>query len=106
MWGALSDSASTRPSWVTIGVVALFMISTTFIFFGLIRHLARVLLQPSQYSKAALLAHDASGTLHLQESFAEVLPLVLLTILVIVTGLAIWSPLAAVLTQSVAILVQ
>lgn len=107
LWGAVAPGANAWPSWVIIIVVILFMVSTTLIFYGLIRHLARVLLVQSAQNGSETTspqAFTAAGTTRLEEPRSEVFPLLLLTVIVVVSGLFIWGPLAAVINQSVSLL--
>lgn len=107
LWGAITGGADTRPDWVVYVAVVLFMISTTLIFFGLIRHLSLILLPHRLPGDTTLSSvQDTSVDLRFPETFGELAPLLLLTGGVIVTGLFIWQPLAELLNQSVAILVD
>lgn len=117
LWGALvrlrqPSAPNGLPSWVIIGAVVLFMISTTLIFYGLVRHLARLLLhdQPQPITGGAAEATANPGILsdigRLPETLGEVAPLVVLLLLVIISGITIWGPLARLVELSVKILLQ
>ena len=110
LWGALKPpdepDVSAGPSWLIAVVVALFVISTTLIFYGLIRHMARVLLvsptqNPSATGAQAVVPAESTP---LKETWKEAIPLVLMALIVVLSGLVIWEPLVAVLDQSVAVL--
>ena len=107
LWGALTSSAlAGEAGWVVAAAVLLFLLSTTLIFFGLIRHLARILLASRADDPGVALANGVVEQPRLPETPGETLPLLVLAALVVATGVAIWTPLATVLSRSVAILSQ
>ncbi len=106
LWGAVTNHATSIPSWVMHVGVVLFMISTTLIFFGLVRHLAGVLL-PSRGAGHQPAPATAAGTIDVvprRETFKEISPLVVLAAIVVVSGLVIWGPLITTLNQCVAVM--
>ena len=93
------------------GAVTVFLISTTLIFYGLVRHLARLLLhgEPQPSSKDADGRADSPAiaeTKRLPETVGEVAPLVALLLLIIVMGVTIWGPLAWLIDLSVKTLLR
>jgi hydrogenase-4 component F len=106
LWGALTNRDAIIPSWVMHMGVVLFMISTTLIFYGLVRHLAGVLL-PSHGAGHQPAPAAVAGTVDAisrRETFKEISPLVVLAVIVVVSGLVIWTPLVTTLNQCVAVL--
>ena len=86
LWGTFDrlrqpPIAGGLPSWVLIAAVAVFMLSTTLIFYGLVRHLARLLLhsrQPVLRSRSAAhpapyppTAADETSAIRLPETLGE-----------------------------------
>lgn len=107
VWGAFVQGANSRPLWVVVLAIALFMISTALIFYGLIRHLARILLSQTMPDEMPTLPLTVnSQPFRLIETRADLMPLLFLTGLIILTGIFIWPPLAVVLHQSVGILIR
>ncbi len=90
LWGTLS-----RPlNAPTIGAALLFLLSTTLIFYGLVRHLSRLVL------------HRMPDEQRFRETPAELFPLVLLFTLVLLAGIGIVPPLAGLLNESVRIVLD
>ncbi|MCL5994986.1 MAG: hypothetical protein M1546_02885 [Chloroflexi bacterium] len=120
LWGALSRVllpvasskpppiyASSIPNWVTLGAVALFMISTTLIFYGLVRHLAQVLLHKADYpaadDKATGVEIHRGSERPFHEPVLELAPLLILLTVVILFGVWIWPPLSQLISNGVTI---
>jgi hydrogenase-4 component F len=74
------------------GAVALFLVSVTLIFAGLVQHLARILLgrPPGPAGEESNLARPERPKYAVQERLAEVLPLIALAVVIVVFG--IWIP--------------
>jgi hydrogenase-4 component F len=102
LWGALSLSlqplgaaTSQIPQWAIIFAVVLFMLSTTLIFYGLVRHVARLVL------------HKLPNDQRLEERFRkDLLPLLLLSSLVLIFGLWVFPPISHIISQSVSIVLN
>lgn len=102
LWGAISrlgdHSQSTTPmmdNWVVIVAVILFMLSTTLIFYGLVRHLGKLVL------------HKMPNDQLLEERlWSDIFPLALLLLLVLVFGLWLAPPLSDLLNRSVNIILN
>jgi hydrogenase-4 component F len=99
LWGALanlngilSTSPANTSQWIVIAAVVLFIISTTLIFYGLIKHLAQLVL------------HKATDDPKLKESFAELAPLIFLLIVAFLFGLKVWPPINNLVDKSVTII--
>jgi len=101
LWGALANlnlgGASpavpiNMPQWIVIVAIILFLLSTTLIFYGLVRHLARLVL------------HKTAADQKLKESFAELAPLIFLFIVALLFGLKVWPPIDNLIDKSVAII--
>jgi hydrogenase-4 component F len=110
LWGALGrlrqPPVNGLPSWAIGGAVALFLVSTTLIFYGLVRHLARLVLHgepqpaPVEANRPAQQSNQAE-TKRLPETVGEVVPLLVLLLLALVSGITIWAPLARLVELSV-----
>lgn len=102
LWGALGRLLEASPTAdfsgfappVIVAAVTLFLASTTLIFYGLVRHLARLVL----HAPPAIPA----GPGRWQESWGrDLLPLILLGILMLALGVWVASPLADLIDRSV-----
>lgn len=102
LWGALGGLLHVRPSadfsafapTVIVVAVLLFLASTTLIFYGLVRHLARLVL----HAPPAI----AGRTTTWRESWGrDLLPLVLLALLMLALGVWVAPPLADLIDRSV-----
>ncbi|KAA3663829.1 MAG: hydrogenase 4 subunit F [Chloroflexi bacterium] len=94
LWGALTQFNETMVipgwRWIVITAVSLFLLSTALIFFGLVRHLSRLVL------------HKMEPEPTLQERpFQDLLPLFLLLGSVIVMGVWVIPALSTLITKSV-----
>jgi hydrogenase-4 component F len=85
LWGALQRldlfNLNRVPDalwWLRVMAIMVFILSTTLIFYGLVRHLARMMLS------------NAAGERRLRERFSDLVPLVALLLAVIVLG--VWIP--------------
>lgn len=103
LWGALArfwtdtidKNIPTFPKPVVIVAITLFIVSTTLIFYGLIKHLTRLVLGKT--------AND----LRMEKfGFAETGPLVLLFTLMLLLGFYIIPPIANIIRQSVMIILN
>lgn len=101
LWGALMNlnlgntvliTPASMPNWIVITAVVLFALSTTLIFYGLVGHLARLVL------------HKTAADERFKETSGELLPLVFLLIVALSFGLRIWPPINGLLDRSVAII--
>lgn len=92
LWEPLAPMTPAFPAWAIIASVLLFLLSTTLIFYGLVRHLAKLVL------------HRMPDEQRLTESTWDIFPLALLALLVCLSGLWIYPPLSALITRSVAII--
>ncbi len=90
LWGTFS-----RP-WEPVTMVAavLFLLSTTLIFYGLVRHLSRLVL------------HRMPDEQRFRETPMELFPLVLLFTLVVLSGIGVVPPLSGLIDESVRILMD
>lgn len=100
LWGTLShlvdSSAIDIPlfaNWVIISAVILFMLSTTLIFFGLVKHLGKLIL-----NKIAV-NHSIEDF-----SWASTAPLIILGFLMLLLGFWIVTPLSNLINESVIII--
>ena len=103
LWGGfqrwqevITNQASGHPweRFILPASIVIFVLATMFIYFGLVQHLARMLLNPS------------SGNRRIKERFLELLPLVILLALSFLLGLVILPPLATLLQHSVELLAR
>ncbi len=103
LWGAIDRFQALRPTsfepdfprWVIALAVAFFMLSTTFIFYGLVRHLARHVLNKMPEGRK------------LEENWLmDLLPLAFLMVFVLLLGVWIIPPLANLITDSVQIVLN
>lgn len=100
LWGALSrfwnPGIATLPRFdnrIVIMAVFLFMLSTTFIFYGLVKHLGKLVL------------HKTPKDEHLEKvGWTETAPLVLLSFFMLVLGVWVFPPLANLINESVKII--
>jgi len=103
LWGSLkslnlfkSPEANTIfPDWIIITAVVLFMLSTTLIFYGLVRHLAKIALH-----KMSLVEQK------LEESFSDRLLLGFLLLIAVVFGFGVIPPLSRLISASVNIILN
>ena len=101
LWGGISpliNSASQEspfPKGVIITAIVLFILSTTLIFYGLVKHLTKLVLgkakEDLRFGKPSL---------------AEIGPLLFLFVIMLVMGIWIYPPLATLIQKSVAIVIQ
>jgi hydrogenase-4 component F len=107
LWGALGALLGAKPPGdytdfpapVVIVAVILFLISTTLIFYGLVRHLGRIVLhQPPAVATGQAVWRERWGR--------DLLPLLLLALLMLALGLWIAPPLADLISRSAAIVLD
>ncbi len=95
LWGALSSKKTVLEPWIIHTAVILFMLSTTLIFFGLVRHLSKIVLG------------KMPGEPELEEKpMRDLFPLILLFILILIMGIWIMPGLADIIARSVAIVLE
>jgi hydrogenase-4 component F len=100
LWGALSrfwnkgtPGLPRFDNWMIIGAVILFMVSTTLIFYGLVKHLGKLVL------------HKMLGDRKLEENFVkDLFPLVSLFFFMLLLGIWIIPPLSNLISESVRII--
>lgn len=91
LWGAIEQLGQTGQTWQIIAI-GLFLVSILLIFGGLVRHLGKMLLGPRL-------------VLPVQEKMSYLLPLFLLLMVILVTGVTLF-PLAELLRRSVTIVIN
>lgn len=102
LWGVLNrfwnPEIATLPrfdNWIVIAVVFLFMLSTTLIFCGLVKHLGKLVL------------HKLPKDNRLEKiGLAETAPLVILSLFVLLLGVWVFPPLANLINESVKIILD
>jgi hydrogenase-4 component F len=108
LWGALSKfqnpGAVGLPgfnNWAVIAAIFIFMFSTTVIFYGLVKHLGKLVLNKMPYHPESLTGKDE----HLEKrGWSETAPLVILFSFMLLLGLWIFPPLANLINESVKII--
>lgn len=100
LWGSISqlggdDKGTILSAPIIIAAVVLFLLSTTLIFYGLVRHLSKLVL------------HKMSEEYQMEEKlFRDLAPLLFLTIFVVLFGVWIAPALSHLISESVAIVLH
>ncbi len=92
--GASSGPPSAVPRWVIVTATALFILSTTLIFYGLVRHLSKLVLHEKPVERLK------------EKVLTDLGPLVFLLALVLIFGVYIFPPLSSLISDSVKIVLN
>lgn len=108
VWGSLSEvRAAGLDLWgrsgIIVGALILFVLSTSLIFVGLVRHMARLTLNAPDAPQDKL--SSSPPMIHVEKIW-ETFPLLLLLLLILIFGIAIPSPLANLLSSSVNVILH